>query len=141
MKTCSQCNETLSLEEFQNKARSKDGKHNMCKPCKRGYDKQYYQKTPSRVQYLKEASEAQRREAIRWVWDYLADHPCVDCGESDPIILEFDHVQGIKIDSISALTKKGSIKNIELEITKCQVRCCNCHRRMTATRGNWYSYL
>jgi len=64
---------------------------------------------------------------------YLRDHPCVDCGISDPLVLEFDHVSGMKRASVSQLTRQAlPTKTIDEEIGKCQVRCANCHRRRTA---------
>lgn len=70
---------------------------------------------------------------------YLAAHPCVDCGESDPVVLEFDHVRGVKEFNISCAVQCGyGMHRINLEIAKCEIRCCNCHRRVTAKRGNWY---
>ena len=48
-----------------------------------------------------------RNEASQYAWDYFATHPCVDCGESDPIVLEFDHVRGEKVDAISAMIGRG----------------------------------
>jgi hypothetical protein len=35
-------------------------------------------------------------EGRQYVWSYLSTHPCVDCGESNPIVLESDHVRGRK---------------------------------------------
>lgn len=66
---------------------------------------------------------------------YLETHSCVDCGESDPIVLEFDHVRGNKLGNIADMSRNGySIEKIEEEIFKCDVRCANCHRRVTHQR-------
>ena len=65
---------------------------------------------------------------------YLADHPCVDCGESDPRCLEFDHRDpGTKTANVATLVQRaGAWKVILAEIEKCDVRCANCHRRRTS---------
>jgi hypothetical protein len=70
---------------------------------------------------------------------YLREHPCVDCGESDIVVLDFDHVVGKKTANVSNLIQRGaSWKRIESEIAKCVVRCANCHRRKTALDFRWY---
>lgn len=81
-----------------------------------------------------------RRAAVRAaILKYLEDHPCVDCGEADPIVLEFDH-RGEKLFEIGGCINRGyGVDRIMAEIAKCDVRCANCHRRKTyAERG--YSY-
>jgi hypothetical protein len=57
----------------------------------------------------------------------LAEHPCVDCGETDPVVLEFDHVRGKKKFNISGNAYAKSDQELEKEIAKCEVRCRNCH--------------
>lgn len=79
-------------------------------------------------------STSYRRGIIR---DYLSCHPCVDCGESNPLCLDFDHVRGTKEMNVSkALRKTGtwSIDRLLNEIRKCEVRCANCHRIVTYQR-------
>ncbi len=72
------------------------------------------------------------------VREYLEAHPCVDCGEADPVVLDFDHVRDIKHAAISAMVRdRRSMKSIWAEIAKCEVRCANCHRRKTA-RTLWH---
>ena len=69
--------------------------------------------------------------------DYLADHPCVDCGEGDSRVLEFDHLHD-KEALVSALAAWGAPRaRLETEIARCEVRCANCHRRVTARRAGW----
>lgn len=65
--------------------------------------------------------------------DYLSKHPCVDCGEDDIIVLEYDHVRGKKRSTLSRMIQNNcSLATVKKEIAKCDVRCANCHRRKTA---------
>lgn len=63
---------------------------------------------------------------------YLETHPCVDCGENDPVVLEFDHVRGEKEFNIADVARNAvGREKLQEEIQKCEVRCANCHRRKT----------
>ena len=70
----------------------------------------------------------------------LARTPCVDCGERDPVVLEFDHV-GPKRANVTRLAWSGSsLATLDAEIARCAVRCANCHRRTTAQRGGHFRF-
>lgn len=70
-----------------------------------------------------------------WLKEYLNAHPCVDCGNNNPIVLEFDHVRGIKKMDISNMSNGAySISTLQKEVAKCDVRCANCHRIVTHNR-------
>lgn len=72
---------------------------------------------------------------------YLLKNPCVDCGQTDIRVLEFDHVHGNKSASITNLLKNAAPwSSIEAEIAKCEVRCVNCHRIKTGERGGWWRH-
>jgi hypothetical protein len=71
---------------------------------------------------------------------YLREHPCVDCGEPDLVVLQFDHVMGEKVANISLLVRRlVSWQKIMDEIAKCEVRCANCHARKTAASHGWWN--
>jgi len=63
-----------------------------------------------------------------------------DCGEPDPVVLEFDHrdpnEKRIGISSMLTSSKEA----ILAEIAKCDIRCANCHRRSTAKRFGYYRF-
>lgn len=102
--------------------------------------RQHYRK--NKKNYTKRSSE-RRDKARRYVYDYLKTHPCIVCGESDPVVLEFDHRDPEQKDiSISeAVNNKFSHERLQKEIDKCDVLCANCHRRKTAVDASYYTYL
>jgi len=84
-----------------------------------------------------------RAELRLKVLEYLNTHPCITCGEPDPIVLEFDHRnQDDKILSISRLVNDcSSWQIIQDEISKCDVLCANCHRRRTHKQLGFWKQL
>lgn len=66
----------------------------------------------------------------RYLLAVLRSAACADCGESDPVVLEFDH-RGEKRGNVSSMADWASLETLETEIAKCDVRCGNCHRRKT----------
>lgn len=82
---------------------------------------------------------ARGRMGIRQLVEYLREHPCIDCGEQDPVVLDFDHVdRSDKRKAVSFLTRSGyPWATVMAEVDKCQVRCANCHRRRTAIQFEW----
>lgn len=87
------------------------------------------------------AYKAKQRKKLRGiVLEYLDTHPCVVCGELDPIVLEFDHLDpSTKYGSIADLVgRTHGEATIRREIEKCQVLCANCHRRKTAKQLGYY---
>lgn len=84
-----------------------------------------------------------RRAAIRKkLYEYVQENPCTDCGETDPIVLQFDHISGNKNQDISRMiSNANSWMTILQEISLCEVVCANCHQRRTAKAQKWYSSL
>lgn len=76
------------------------------------------------------AAKTYKRNLVRLL-DYFREHPCVDCGEGDPVVLELDHVRGIKEFGVSSKMRAYSWARLLAEIAKCDARCANCHRRKT----------
>ena len=78
--------------------------------------------------------KAQKRYRIRIrenLINFLSKNKCIDCGEKDSRVLEFDHVEpSSKFKYISKMRSGHySWKSILSEINKCEIRCANCHRR------------
>jgi hypothetical protein len=105
---------------------------------RREASRRHYAKHRQRViDKAKEYSKIVRARIRAYIKDYLKANPCVDCGEADPVILEFDHVRD-KDFNISDATRLGyGMPKLKAEIAKCEVRCANCHRKKTYERGGW----
>lgn len=142
LKNCPMCRLDKSSEEFGKNKSHPDGLQTYCKSCTKIVNAEYYKRTPEKNDARNASRVKSRAKAQQIVWDHLASNPCVDCGEVDPVVLEFDHVRGDKSFNLSEVARRAlHIDTILLEISKCEVRCANCHRRVTARRGGWYAYV
>lgn len=106
----------------------------------KAYAAKHYQQNKDAYLARSKVSNANRRaENKRRLYEYLREHPCVDCGESDLVVLDLDHRdETAKVLNISTMLQKNqSWVRIAKEIEKCDVRCSNCHRRRTARQFGW----
>lgn len=136
-KQCTRCRATKSVDDFHKNARKPDGLASACKACMCLLSAAAYAKTGKARTQRNTAGYRERNR--QHVFDYLTTHPCVDCGEPDPIVLDFDHVRGEKDGNVSKMALNGvALAKLQAEIDKCDVRCANDHRRATAQRaGQW----
>ncbi len=137
MKKCKKCNKEKRLFEFNKNSSKKDGLQSYCKLCQNSYHKSYYERNKSR--WILSNSKIEERNR-KFIYEYLSQHPCEECGENDPIVLEFHHKANKSIEVSVVIKNKISIEKIKLEIEKCSVLCANCHKRITAKEFNWYKF-
>ena len=63
-------------------------------------------------------------------------HGCGDCKESFAYpAMDFDHINGDKIDNVSTLARKGDPVAVFAEIDKCEIVCSECHRIRSKQRN------
>jgi hypothetical protein len=133
VKTCTRCGETKPLDQFPPRRRGQSRLQSWCRACFATNNARYYlEHHATQKARLLRNTVARREENKRRAIEYLAGHPCVDCGEPDVVVLQFDHLRD-KTANVSALINGGATwARIEREIAKCDVRCANCHRLRTA---------
>ena len=133
-KSCSKCGEEKHVDEFNVNRAKADGLQSFCRECgKKGSKVYYLNNSPRMRRQIGEANQRRIQKAQEFVVSFLLSHPCIDCGEDDVIVLEFDHVRGEKSNNVSQMVCEGyGVDSIAEEIAKCDVRCANCHRRRTA---------
>jgi len=134
LKRCCTCKQIKPLPEYNLLQRAKDGRQYSCRDCNKAY---HYDHRERHMRQIRARTERVRQEARAFIVDFLRTHPCVDCGESDIVVLEFDHLRD-KRANVSYLIQSAEIQRIKDEIEKCEVVCANCHRRRTSRRAGWY---
>ena len=73
------------------------------------------------------------------VFEFLARSGCVDCGESDVLVLQFDHLDN-KSDDISWLVGSGcSPSRLARELAKCEIRCQTATDARLQRRGDGFA--
>lgn len=138
MRRCTRCKQLLEDTDFNWKIRDVKRAY-YCRRCSRDYIKEHYLK--NKRYYLDKARKSRlgiRQKHFKFVESFLRSNPCIDCGEKDVLVLEFDHKDKHKKEfSISDLIKKSvPHERLAEEMSKCEVRCANCHRKKTQKEGS-----
>jgi hypothetical protein len=137
MRRCGRCDTEKPFEEFAWRRRARGQRDNYCRPCRADYHREHYLANKDRyIASARQRKKAMLEERIEFLVAYLREHPCVDCGEEDPIVLEFDHLRDKKFMISKGITDRNW-QDVLDEIAKCEVVCANCHRRRTAKRGGF----
>ena len=90
------------------------------------------------VRYARENPEKVAEKTLRFHWRQTARRflliqerggMCVDCGESNPLVLQFDHRDPTTKTSI--VNRFHALDRKREEAYKCDIRCANCHQLKT----------
>ena len=138
VKKCPKCGFTKKLDQLSSRSTVAHIPCSYCSPCQRDYCRRHYashRTSHNARRYLLRTAE--RDEITQRIWSYKMAKSCVDCGEADPLVLEFDHVRGLKKANIGTMLRTSTWIKIQDEIRKCELRCANCHRRKTAAQRKW----
>lgn len=103
------------------------------------YARQHYEKNKQvYIERAKKFTKLQRIKLRNLIWEYLLQHPCLDCQETDPVVLQFDHQRDKKFHICDGIRRGLSNKTMLEEIAKCEIRCANCHAKKTAKEYGWW---
>ena len=126
-KTCTKCGVEKTEGEFHWKKKGVC-RHTKCKECANALARKWSRENGSRRQGTRRWRTMRNR---RTLYEWLFNQECVECGESDPVVLELHHRDpSEKSAAISTMASSGtSIDVMFAEIKKCDVVCANCHRK------------
>jgi len=128
MKPCCICKEEKDYSSFYKNKSKKDGYGNECKDCRKKRDRSKYDaKYEGNKRIHRQNHRIKKKQFL-----YSLKSPCVICNESDPIVIDFHHVNP---ETKSFTIGQGTCRSNEQilqEVEKCVCLCANCHRRVHA---------
>ncbi len=137
-KECVECHEPFDETFFNFANKAKNIRRKECKDCFNKKTRKHYQNNKEQYRQAVRNKRTKNREFIKSI---LTRSKCVDCGNDDWRVLEFDHLKD-KVKGVCELAFKSmaSLDTLQKEIKKCDVRCANCHKIVTHERqGNYRS--
>ena len=109
LRKCYRCGELKAVDEFSWRRKARGQRDSFCRPCRSAYGKEHY--AANRQRYIDQARVQKQRlslERTGYLIEYFVAHPCVDCGETDPVVLEFDHLRDKRF-AISSATPRSEL--------------------------------
>ena len=105
---CYRCGETKPAAAFSWRRRHLGQRDSFCRPCRKAYGREHY--LANRERYIEHARLQTARlqlERTRFLLDFFVTHPRSDCGETDPVVLEFDHLRDKAFNIGGALSRRS----------------------------------
>src|SRR5213593_3956522 len=84
-KRCSTCGRLKPIAEFAFRSVARGTRQSHCRDCHAKLRRRHYE--ANRDAYVKREAARVKKKSLDnrlRIIDYLLDHPCVDCGETDP---------------------------------------------------------
>jgi hypothetical protein len=92
MKTCNTCHQPKDESEFDFRSKKDKIRRTKCKSCCRDYTRTHYENNKSDyIQRAKIFSKKQFSTNRMNLWEWFQGKSCVDCGNTDRRVFEFDH--------------------------------------------------
>lgn len=100
------------------------------------YHRQYYE---TNRDHIRANTDKNRRDRLEWLRQLKSTLSCSRCGEKHLACLDFHHRDPSQKEGlIGQMANRGlSEKRILAEIAKCDVLCCNCHRKQHWEEKEW----
>lgn len=138
-KFCGRCRTTKRSEDFGVKDRSRGWLQPWCRECEREYKAAWYARhRAEHIEHVRVQRAATKEANRARILAYLTEHPCVGCGETNLVVLDFDHLRDKRRNVTYMVSAGFPWATIEKEIVKRQVLCANCHRIKTARERGFY---
>ena len=117
-KYCGKCGYIKPEDQFKSRYPRRQSLTKKCQTCRQ-------------VQVRSKVNPTTTTGKCRARWEeWKANNPCVVCGETDPQLIEADHLRD-KVCQCSTFhywCTHGGVPALEKELEKCQSLCCWCHR-------------
>ena len=117
---CKKCGQVLPLEMFE-------AHRHTCRKCRSKYKSDQRRQKPN--QYNKYATDRQNRCSA---WINSLKTPCIFCGETDPVCIDWHHVDPSKKEFQISFIRGKSKERTLAEMAKCICICASCHRKLHA---------
>jgi hypothetical protein len=137
-KICIACGTEKFITKFFKRKDSKDGYNNTCKECRNIITSNYAKTHRVQINLKSKKWRDANPDKINIIpkrnrlllLDIKKNSGCCKCGESNPICLDFHHIDPTIKDMSVANMVAYSDEKLKLEINKCVIVCKNCHAKI-----------
>jgi len=127
-RVCRKCGRELQIEKFElDHTKNGDIRRRTCRECRQKQRKEWRKRNPEKYH-----AQAIRRQNNQTQWLYSLKKPCIICGESEPVCIDFHHINSDDKEYTIGRNRGKSKEHLLEEISKCVCLCSNCHRKVHA---------